>query len=255
LDIGLVVPILLVAAGLLMLLPSCTQLVVDRVIIPNRATALGLNEPPWSPGEQTEYRVLSRGDTYIGQVIFTFQKEADKWLLKRDSEMPRLEDHSLVKFSVRSLKPINEDRSIATGDGQMRVFAQYVGSKVEISFWSSKSTEKTLPPSPVSMMLSLPLDYYSNEQLLMLLRAIPFSTGYEASFTNVNTTSASAAIASVRVVGQENIDTLRGQLRAWKVQVSSGESVQQFWLQVESPHLLLKYDNGENTFVIAEATR
>jgi hypothetical protein len=98
----------------------------------------------------------------------------------------------------------------------------------------------------------VPENAVDNDQLLMTLRALPFSEGYITNYVIVNTINATKVNGTFTVQPQETVTVPAGSFNAWKVEMSFGQTTQYAWYQVDSPFKLVKYDNGTTQMVLSK---
>ena len=255
-DVCRAIPIILAAIGLLMFLPSCTEFIVTRVPRPFEGSALGLDRPPWSHGDNVEYRVLDGSGDYLGYVNFSFSRDGWNWVLKRSGETARLEEHFVTSLDGFSLRPISQEKTLVTPDGTLEVVARYSGNKVEITAWTgSQPSARRDGVRPDRATLSIPPDAIDNDQLPMVLRSLPFAEGYTLKCTNVIPELFLKTPTTITVLGNDDIETAIGVFHAWKVEADFGQIKHYLWYQVAEPHHLVKYDNGDTLFLLAKANR
>lgn len=242
------VPLLLVALGCLLMIPSCAEFIAERLPQPYGANTLGLRSAPWVDGERVEYRVVDSLDRYLGRAGFTFAKDGGDWVLNHTSETARLEEHYTMKLEGWSLKPISQVKSIATPEGSIKLSTRYIGGKVEVS--ASTRPSGSRDGNTITLATSIPTDAYDNDQLPMSLRSLPFETGYTAQYTNIISGTLRTP-TTITVKGKETVKTPAGTFESWRVVADFGKVSHYLWYQVEAPHHLVKYDNGDAKLVLS----
>jgi len=101
-------------------------------------------------------------------------------------------------------------------------------------------------------VIDVPEDAYDDNELLFLLRTIPFEVGYTANFTNVIATAAKEHIATVTVVGEEELQVPSGNFDAYKVEFIMAGSKVYFWYAKNKPHYLLKLDSSASVILLKD---
>lgn len=203
---------------------------------------------PWKPGDRTIYDVTTRGTNQsAGSATFTLGREFDTETLSAVLSIGATQDRFVMGWTTATYAPISELRSIVTGQGTIEVRAEFHdgGGTIEVIDRTGTNVHR----------LNLPPKYYANNQLLMLLRALPFAEGYQGSLVLVPSLGTPATQQMVvTVTGQETITTLLGPVRAWRVeaQFERAATTQVMWYAVENPHYLVKYDNGQYVYTVSQ---
>ena len=254
-DLHRVIPLMLTVMGLLMFLPSCTEFIATKIPRPFDSSALDLERPQWSNGETIEYRVVDDLGNYLGYVQFAFARDGGNWVLTRSGETARLEEHFTLRLDGGTLKPISQVKTFSTAEGNLELKARYHSDKVEIEARIGEPGQKADRQAITKMSATVPPNAVDNDQLPMLLRCLPFSEGYSAEYINVVPELALNTPVTVKVLGREIVDTPAGLFDAWRVEVDFGQVVHSLWYEVDSPHHLVKYDNGDAQYLLVNPKR
>ncbi len=203
--------------------------------------------PPWTEDERNEYRLLAeRGEEY-GKCILEVQLEAEagatRLNLLCDDEPGPHRDDGTVLVDAETLAPISSSRVRADSEANDRFSVSSIYTPPdEVRFESNdngtiRSTTRNLPePSDKSPEPG----YYDDVSLLWLVRGIDLREGYEASFQNIAANTGQTFPVDLTVVGQETVRVPAGEFRAWKVRIRTASVIQFAWVDVASPHRLVK---------------
>jgi hypothetical protein len=203
---------------------------------------------PWDPGDRTIYEVTTRDTNQpAGTATFTLGREFETDTLSALLSIGTTQDRFVMGWTTATFAPISELRSIVTAQGTIDVRAEFHegGGTVEVIDRSGTNVHR----------LNLPAKYYANNQLLMILRALPFKEGYQGSLVLVPSLGDPATQqAVVTVTGQETITTPLGPVRSWRVeaQFEGSSTVQVIWYAVEDPHYMVKYDTGRYVYTATQ---
>ena len=112
-------------------------------------------------------------------------------------------------------------------------------------FFKKYSTETSDSPLKFVDLLGkqtdpIPDDAYDNDEVLFLLRAIPFEVGYSATYTNVVPAAGLTPKATITVVGEEEVEAPFGSFNCYKLEISVLGTTQYLWYGVDSSHYLVK---------------
>lgn len=203
---------------------------------------------PWLPGDRTIYNVTARDTNQAaGTATFTLGREFDADTLSALLNIGTTQDRYVMGWTAGTLAPVSELRSIVTSQGTIDVRSEFHegGGTIEVIDRTGTNVRR----------LNLPAKYYANDQLLMILRALPFKEGYRGSLVLVPSMGDPATQqAVVTVTGQETLTTPLGPVRSWRVetQYEGAATVQVMWYSVETPNYLVKYDTGRYVFTVAQ---
>ncbi|MEW6082246.1 MAG: DUF3108 domain-containing protein [Bacillota bacterium] len=214
-------------------------------------TLLGCGKPaevdlsvPWTDGEISAYQLSQRGEA-VGTIRLSLEEKDGAWEYRSVTEVSGFIEEVRVLAGKESLVPFRVDFLAKTQDTEISYQAVYQEGKAVINArkaGGAQSAQVKLPSPP----------YFENEQFLMLVRALPLQAGWEGRLNIIVTRTASKTELALEVVDRETVETPVGALQAWKVEL---EGANQFaWVEVEPPHRLVKYVNGnaETVSLLAE---
>lgn len=202
---------------------------------------------PWEPGEKTRYTVTARDTGQpAGDATYALGREFESETLSATVNVNQTQDRFQLGFDTKSFTPVSELRSIVTPQGTIDIQAEFHQGGATVQVINREGTNHR--------QLVLPARYYANDQFVVILRALPFATGYQGALTFVPSQGDPPTQASVvTVTGQEEVATSFGALRCWRVeaQFEGTGAIQVLWYAVEKPHYLVKYDTGRYVYLLA----
>lgn len=196
---------------------------------------------PWSDGERSVYNADQKGQS-IGTMEISLAKQTFGWTITEVDALSPLSQ--TIQMRVDStLKPLGETKISKAPQTDLTLNTEYKDSKLTIKAKvNGEDRQATIDVPPASL---------DNDQLLVTLRALDFHSGLETKLTTIVANSASKVPTTVRVQSKETVTVPAGSFETWKTELDFGPSKQYCWYQVNSPHQLIKYDNGAVTMVLA----
>ena len=209
------------------------------------ASGLGLASAPWSNGESTNYDWLDDASgNNIGTSTITISLQTTNWYIKEVDTIGQTNQTIEMTIMVGTLEPVGEQKTITSPGNDIQLTSTYGEGKVDISAVVNGTTK--------TASVDVPENAIDNDQLLETLRALPFSEGYKVSYVIVNTMTATKIDGTFTVQPQEMVTVPAGNFNTWKVEMNFGQTTQYAWYQVDSPHNLVKYDNGTTQLVMSK---
>jgi len=239
-------PALLLALGLApILLAGCY--LADEEPVPTQDIVVSI---PWSVGEETSYTILD-DDEVLGSGVLRIDQEDGQLRLSQHYQNPDFDDRSSVLVDPKTLKPIEGERVITGEDGALRIEVHYAGGIAEIERIATepgKEEERRID------RLDVPEHAYDTGASLFLWRTIPMQVDYRAAYSSMATAVVGRSQenrVTLRVLRQETVEVPAGTFEAWRVEIRAPGGVKQTaWYAADSARRLLKYDNGQTTFVL-----
>lgn len=216
--------------------------------------------PPWADGELSTYVVVrnsadagggvggsgrdggsgsssdAAGAPAIGSAQLGVAARGEHTALIFDYYEPGLSKRSEVLVDGSTLKPASSViRRESAQSGQAVIAADYEPggggvTDVGITIASARGTESVRRELGKGV-------HYDAEQMVHLIRAIPLKGKFTATFSALDTASASPASVIVRVVGKETVRVPAGEFDCWRLDVQ-GLSMRA-WVAVAAPHQLV----------------
>jgi hypothetical protein len=212
---------------------------------PPTATGLDLAPAPWSNGETDIYNWLDDASlSQIGTSTITITQQSTNWLIKEVDSIGQEAQTIEMTIATDTLEPVGEQKTIKTSTNDIQLTSVYSNGKVDITAIVNGTTQKA--------SMDVPSNAVDNDQLLMTLRALPFSEGYSVTYVIASTMNATKTNGTITVQPQEVVSVPAGSINAWKVEMNFGQATQYAWYEVDAPHRLVKYDNGTTQMVLSK---
>lgn len=191
-------------------------------------------DPPWQPGEISRLQAHDRS----GQPFLTWELSVDSQgsqaVLVSDHRAAGFHERAAVVADPRTLIPISTKFEHESAEGRVDYVAEYGSVDVIIKAGLPRGNEEgamKLPERP----------FYDNEQLFMVIRALPLYQRFRATLRSVVTRAGAQENVVLRVVGRESISVPAGHFDTWKVDIAGTH--QSAWIALAPPHQLVKYEN------------
>ena len=233
--------VVLAVVAMLVTLVGCTS--------SGGGAGLALGPVPWQDGEKVSYDWVTKSNNQnVGTSDFTFAKSGSNWVLGFTDNLTSLNQTAQVTADGTTLKPLSEEKTLrATAtDGTVtnaKLNTTYSGGKLNISVVVNGETK--------TASVDVPSDALDNDQLLMTLRALKYTNGYQGQVTVMSGQNALKIPTTVRVLNQESVTVPKGTFNCWKLELDFGQGKQNVWYQVDAPNNLVQYDNGGGLMVWA----
>ena len=205
---------------------------------------------PWTVGEETSYSILDNDDEVLGTGVLRIDQEDGQLRLSQHYQNPDFDDRSSVLVDAATLKPIEAERTITGKDGVLRIEVHYSDDVAEIE---RVATEEGKEEERRIDRLDVPEHAYDTGASLFLWRTIPMQVDYRAAYRSMATAVVGKSQenkVTLRVLRQETVEVPAGTFEAWRVEIRPPGVKQTAWYGADSARRLLKYDNGQNTFVL-----
>ena len=237
----------LLALGLSsLLLAACTLAEEEPLPAQDVVTSI-----PWKVGEETSYTILDRDDKVLGSGVLRIDQEDGQLKLSQHYQNPDFDDRSSVLVNPETLKPSEGERVITGKDGALRIEVHYFSGIAEIE---RIATEEGKEEERRIDRLDVPEHAYDTGASLFLWRTIPMQVDYRAAYRSMATAVVGKSQenrVTLRVVRQETVEVPAGAFQAWRVEIRAPGGVKQTaWYAADSARRLLKYDNGQSTFLL-----
>ena len=243
-------PGLLLALGLGSLLLAACGL-ADEESLPTQDVVTSI---PWKVGEETTYTILDNHEV-LGTGVLRIDEEDGQLRLSQHYQNPDFDDRSSVLVDPETLKPVEGERTITGEDGVLRIEVHYSNGVAEIERVATevgKEEERRID------RLDVPEHAYDTGASLFLWRTIPMQVDYRAAYRSMATAIVGKSqenTVTLRVLRQEAVEVPAGTFEAWRVEIRAPGGVRQTaWYTADSARRLLKYDDGQHTFVLESVT-
>lgn len=224
---------------------TIAALVFTMVVRSRRPTpALKLGQVPFADGETWQYRIIQAGSV-VGRLTLTMRAgNADggaTWVF--DSEVRFGDDPTVAPTQVvtvvadaATLVPISTLTKLDLPDGHYDIDVSYAARQATFS--------AATPRGPQSGVQPLPGATYDNDQLLMLIRALPLAKGYSTKLVCLQTRNIATYAVTVKVDGQEEIQLGDQRVTCWRVTFGIPNGMQTAWYDTAPSHRLILLDAG-----------
>lgn len=234
--------LIIFALAAVLLLAACTE---DNI----KATDI-VTQIPWPDEERAVYRVLDDDGEEVGTLEMSVDPEGDDaYLLRQEFVFPGddFTNNAAVVVGRAGLQPRHTTYVIEGPDGVASCSAEYEGSDVTV-LNLREDGERT-------ETLDVPTVAYDSWSDLFVWRTIDFSQGFEIEYADIVACQAPAPpqrlAVKLKVTGGETIDVPAGSFETWRVEIDAGRD-QKAWFTTDEAHILVRYDNGDQTFELIE---
>ena len=216
---------------------------------------------PWSAPETHTY-TLTEGGSAKGTVVLSVEKSDNGFVLHQKASDDRgNSDESSVTVDAMTLKPLAGTRTIIDSSEKRVAESTYEdvdkatcssGRIVRVKETSYKPPNAEKPDSTRSNPMCVPDHAYDNDASLFTWRAITLDNFESMSYVTVLADRRNTQVVTLRVHGEEQLQTASGSVQAWRVDIDSPSGAQHAWFATTADHRLLRYDNGTSVFEIKE---
>jgi hypothetical protein len=222
------------ASCLLLFVTGCGQPPLQPLIF---------NQPPWSAGEISQYRITDVNGAVVGSARFDIlggdpQTNAGGWSIRREIAAQGVNEVIAVEVG-ENLRPQTAVVIRSSNQGQQIVKATYRGSQVDMELTSAQNVTTYESRNITS-------DARDYAVLLQALRLLPLEPDYA---TRLNTFSVMTGLLetfTIQVVGSEEVTTPAGSFTTWKVEAKTADTMTTAWVAQKAPVVLVKYVDGRN---------
>jgi hypothetical protein len=218
-------------------------IIVFSLVFGSLATAqqkFQVQNPNWADGEKSTYLVVQGKDTVGISVYQIRKKDYDKTKayqieVKLSSEYQgrKNTDNVILLVNQKDLKPLKLERTISVETDTYSFSALYGKEKVKIKAKTPQGEKQT--------DIDNPQDGYDNEEVIMLLRTLPFKVGYKTTFTDVAVAGLISIPLDVEVVSLDTVTVPAGKFSCYKVKMKFTGREFFAWYQKDKPNLMLQY--------------
>lgn len=205
---------------------------------------------PWDVAETTKYRVLDKDDKEVGTANFKIESAETGVRFTQHFDFPGkgFVNDAQVVADGQTLKPVSTRFVIDGPDGRISCEAAYASGKV--------TAHRAGQDGERDDTLDLPDISYDSWADLFLWRTIDYTAGFETTYGDILSCTLDRTQKqniTLKVLRQESVTTPAGTYDAWHLAIESSGETQDAWYSIDPLHLLVKYDNGEQTFELTQA--
>ena len=231
---------------------------------PSGQTAAIVAQVPFAPGERLVYAIRDAQGARLGTGTLAVVVAADGHLSLRQSYeeasppsgLPPSVDAAAVEVDAKTLEPSAGTRQVARREGTVAPVDGYTWTYGEVGgkdVLRSTAVKHGKPPSLKDVTLRD--HYYDNETSLWLWRTLAFAEGYDAFYVSANGVEQEQQTVNVSIRQRERVEVPAGSFEAWRLIFRSGRAVRTAWVNVNAPHEVVKWDNGDVIFVLESTGR
>ena len=229
--------------ALLMIATACagTETIASRNVV---------KAIPWAVPETSKYRVLDSHDKEAGTLDMKIETAETGRRFTQHFDFPTkgFVNDAQVVADAATLQPVSARFIIDGPDGRISCEAAYASGTV--------SAHRAGQDGERDDTLSLPDIFYDSWTDLFLWRTIDFARDFEITYGDTLACTLDRTQKqniTLTVKEQESITVPGGTYDAWHLQIESSGEMQDAWYSTDAKHLLVKYDNGEQTFELTQA--
>ena len=190
-------------------------------------------EVPWADGEESHYDVLDARGVPLGAITWSLTRAGDGWTLAETSTASGKPERGDVTLD-RALSPLRSTRE----RGTERFEATYGPSAVIV--------RRTRPgAAPEVKDIPRPERALDDDSVMLAQRALPLTTDYVTRYRTVMPRRTAALPVEIRVTGSERVTVPAGTFDTWHVTMTAGASTNEVWYTRATPHLFVRYRNGQ----------
>lgn len=214
---------------------------------------------PWTAPETHTY-TLTQGGSTQGTVVLSVEASGSNYVLRqRATDAKGDSDEAVVTVDGKTLKPLSGTHTVIDSSEKQVAESTYEdiakgtcssGRIVRIKETTYKPPSAAKPDATRSIPMCVPDHAYDNDTSLFTWRTIRFDNSEIVSYVAVLANRGDTQIVTLRVLGQEQIDTALGKLNSWHVDIDTPSGTQHAWFATTPDHRLLRYDNGTSVFEI-----
>ncbi len=225
------------------------------VATPRAATSDVVGAVTFVDGERLTYELVDVQGDPLGSGVLTVRLEDTRFVLEQRYESALVSDaepstdHVTVAVDTRTLRPFGGLREVVRvrNDGtkqyEVTEWTYDVDGDVTGLVYSS-----TVDGDSDDGELELRENHYDNESSLWLWRTLAFSDEFEATYISVNPMDGKQQTVKVQTPSTETIEVPAGTFEVWRLIVRNGRSLRSAWINVEAPHEVVQWDNGDVIF-------
>lgn len=208
-----------------------------------------VEQVPFSDGERLVYQLRDdRG--VLGKGTLTVTRDGADFVLKQEYEEatpPEGErpssDRSTAVVDAATLQPRSVERVVQGREETKTYRGAYASDGTTVTMTRDDGREREV---------ELPQHAYENESSLWLWRTLAFAEDFEAQYVSVNSVERKRQTVAIEVTGQQRITVPAGTFETWRLQIRNGRATRIAWINIEAPHEIVQWDNGDTVFLLAE---
>lgn len=200
---------------------------------------------PFADGERMSYELRDdRG--VLGHGVLTVKREGGDLVLAQEyteasppeGEKPT-SDRSTARVDAATLQPRTVERVVEGRDDTTTYAGEYSDDGRSVQLTRDGGHERDV---------KLPVHAYENETSLWLWRSLDLTEEYQSQYVSVNVVERTRQTVAVEVTGRQRTTVPAGTFDTWRLQLRNGRATRVVWINVEAPHQVVQWDNGDVVF-------
>jgi hypothetical protein len=222
---------------------------------PSASTSDVVDAVTFADGERLTYELVNVLGDPLGSGVLTVRLEGTRFVLEQQYESVLLSDtepstdHVTIAVDTRTLRPFGGLREVVRvrndGTNQHEVYEWTYDVDGDVTGLGYSST---VDGKSDNGELELRDHFYDNESSLWLWRTLAFSEKFEANYVSVNPVDGKQQTVKVQTPSRETIEVPADSFEVWRLIVRNGRSLRSAWINVEAPHEVVQWDNGDVIF-------
>lgn len=222
---------------------------------PSVETTLIVSQVPLIDGERYVYALEDVEGETLGRGELVTRLEGSRFVLEQRYEGVAEDDRAAptdvteLAVDAATLVPFGALReAVREDDDDRTVRDTYDWTYTEGDEDDFLNVERDIDGRQQSNELELRSNYYDNESSLWLWRTLDFDEELDLNYVSVNPIERTQQTVNIQTPAREMIEVPAGTFEAWRVIVRNGRAIRSAWINVEAPHQLLQWDNGDLIF-------
>jgi len=241
---------------------AASLLLACEATTPSAATSDVVDVVAFVDGEQLTYELVNVENELQGTGVLTVRTEGSRLVLEQRYESTGGTDGEpstdvvTVAVDAATLRPFGglreASRAMNDGSRQHEVYDWVYDVDGDVT---GLAYESTIDGERSDGELELREHHYDNETSLWLWRTLPFADDFEASYVSVNPIAGTQQTVTVQTPSIETIEVPAGTFETWRLIVRNGRALRSAWINVEAPHEIVQWDNGDVIFRLTKRER
>lgn len=222
---------------------------------PSAETTLIVAQVPLIDGERYVYALEDIDGESFGTGELVTRLEGSRFVLEQryegiaEDDRAAATDVTELAVDASTLAPFGALREAVREDDDGRVIRDtYDWTYTDEGDEDVLNVERNIDGRPEARELELRADYYDNESSLWLWRTLDFDEELDLNYVSVNPIERRQQTVNIQTPARETIEVPAGTFEAWRVIVRNGRAIRSAWINVEAPHQLVQWDNGDLIF-------
>ena len=219
-----------------------------------------VTQVPFASGEVAVYELLDVDGAVIGRGTLTV--EAQDGRLRFEQRFVESEpatttqpasDLIVVVTEIDTLKPVGGGREITRASGVEQYGWTYIppaSPEHEVRLEVERLDEGGGDGDADEM--NVREHHYDNESSLWLWRTLAFSEQYEARYVSVSAIERNQQAVDLSISERNTVEVPAGTFETYRLLVRNGRATRVAWINVEPPHQVVRWDNGEQVFQLVQ---